>query len=69
MSTISAAGRSTAVRFPSRTLPVLAMALALMALYAVTFDTGFLASHVASSGMFFHELFHDGRHLLGAPCH
>ena len=54
---------------PQPDLAAAGLALALWLLYAVTFDTGFLASHVASSGMFFHELFHDGRHLLGVPCH
>jgi hypothetical protein len=67
MSTIKAAARTTAVKVP--TWAWLAMALALAMLYAVAFDTGFLSSHVASSNMFLHELFHDGRHLLGAPCH
>jgi len=67
MSTITAAARNTAA-----TLPVwawLAMALALGLLYAISFDGGFLSSRVATSGMFLHELFHDGRHLLGVPCH
>ena len=36
---------------------------------SVSFDTGALSSHVASSSMYLHELFHDGRHLLGVPCH
>ena len=67
MSTISAAARTTAVNVP--TWAWLAMALALGMLYAVSFDTGFLSSHVASSSMYLHELFHDGRHLLGVPCH
>ena len=67
MSSIGAAARTTAVRVP--TWAWLAMVLALGMLYAVTFDTGVISSHVASSSMFFHELFHDGRHLLGVPCH
>ena len=67
MSTISTAARTTAVNLP--TWAWLAMALALGMLYAVTFDTGVLSSHVASSGMYLHELFHDGRHLFGVPCH
>ena len=67
MSTIKAAARTTAVNLP--TWAWLMMALALGLLYAVTFDTGALSSHVASSGMYLHELFHDGRHLLGVPCH
>jgi Probable cobalt transporter subunit (CbtB) len=47
--------------------PVLAVALGM--LYAVTFDNGFISSKVSSSAMYLHELFHDGRHLLGVPCH
>jgi uncharacterized membrane protein len=77
MSTIKAAARTTDARgfggVPrSVNLPNwawAAMMLALGLLYAVTFDTGAMSSHVASSSMFFHELFHDGRHLLGVPCH
>ncbi len=67
MSTITAAARTTAVKVP--TSAWLALALALTALYAVTFDNGFLSSQVSSSAMLLHELFHDGRHLLGVPCH
>ena len=67
MSTITAAARTTAVNVPNWAW--LAMALALGMLYAVTLDSGFLSSKVSSSGMFFHELFHDGRHLFGVPCH
>jgi hypothetical protein len=47
--------------------PVLVLALAL--LYTVTFDAGFVSARVADSSIFLHELFHDGRHLLGVPCH
>ena len=43
--------------------------LALGMLYGVTLDTGFLSSTEASSSMYLHELFHDGRHLFGVPCH
>ena len=67
MSTITAAARTTAVKIP--TWVWMAMALALATLYTVTFDNGLLSSQVSSSGMFIHELFHDGRHLLGVPCH
>ena len=38
--------------------------LALMA-YLVAFDQGALSQ----SGPLLHELMHDGRHLLGVPCH
>ncbi|WP_067647943.1 CbtB domain-containing protein [Nocardia harenae] len=39
--------------------------LALLTLYLVGFDQG----AVSRSGMYLHELMHDGRHLLGLPCH
>jgi Probable cobalt transporter subunit (CbtB) len=40
-------------------------ALLLLAIYLVQFDQGALSR----SGSFLHELMHDGRHLLGVPCH
>jgi uncharacterized membrane protein len=39
--------------------------LMLLLAYLVAFDQG----AVSQSGMFLHELMHDGRHLLGVPCH
>jgi hypothetical protein len=33
--------------------------------FLVVFDQG----AVSQSGMYLHELMHDGRHLLGVPCH
>ena len=38
---------------------------AMLALYLVGFDQ----SAISRSGMYMHELMHDGRHLLGLPCH
>ncbi len=50
-----------------------AVILALVVLYAVFLDQGALLTpalgKVASSANYLHELAHDGRHLLGAPCH
>lgn len=50
-----------------------AVLLALVALYAVFLDQGQLLSpalgKLAASANYLHELAHDGRHLLGAPCH
>lgn len=50
-----------------------AVLLALIALYAVFLDQGQLLSpalgKLATSANYLHELAHDGRHLLGAPCH
>jgi hypothetical protein len=40
-------------------------ALLLLAIYLVQFDQGVLSQ----TGSFLHELMHDGRHLLGVPCH
>jgi hypothetical protein len=67
MSTITAAARTTAVKIP--TWAWMALTLDVTTLYAVTFDNGLLSSQVSSSSMFLHEMFHDGRHLLGVPCH
>jgi hypothetical protein len=48
------------------TWPALLLAtLLLLALYLVQFDQGALSL----TGTFLHELMHDGRHLLGVPCH
>ena len=41
------------------------LALAMLVLYLVGFDQG----AISRSGMYMHELMHDGRHLLGLPCH
>ena len=38
-------------------------------LYLVTFEGGAVSHAVGQAGGFFHEMFHDGRHLLGVPCH
>ena len=50
-----------------------ALIVALVALYAVFLDQGQLLSPVmgklAATGNYIHEFAHDGRHLLGAPCH
>ncbi|MGW9033088.1 CbtB domain-containing protein [Streptomyces sp. NPDC055722] len=43
-----------------------AVIVALLALYAVFIDDGSL---VSATGDYLHEFTHDGRHLLGAPCH
>ncbi|GIF13588.1 CbtB domain-containing protein [Actinoplanes teichomyceticus] len=42
-----------------------AVVLLLALAYLVAFDQGALSR----SGMYMHELMHDGRHLLGVPCH
>ena len=44
----------------------LAMLLSIVVLYAVTMENGVV---LADGAPYLHELFHDGRHLLGVPCH
>jgi hypothetical protein len=45
----------------------------LLAIYAVGYDQGALLQPllgaVSRSANYVHELMHDGRHLLGFPCH
>jgi len=65
---MAAPARSVAVPALSpRLLAVALLSVGLMLLmaYLVGFDQG----AVSRSGMFLHELMHDGRHLLGVPCH
>ena len=54
------------------TLP-LVLAFVALALFAVLFDNGTLLAPLLGdtsyAANYLHELFHDGRHLLGAPCH
>jgi hypothetical protein len=45
------------------------LAVAALALWLVTFDNGQLTSVLSRGDLFFHELFHDGRHVIGVPCH
>lgn len=40
-------------------------AFLVLAIYLVQFDQGV----ISQTGVFLHELMHDGRHLLGVPCH
>jgi hypothetical protein len=42
---------------------------AVTVLWLVTFEGGPLSEAIGQAGSFFHELFHDGRHILGVPCH
>lgn len=51
----------------------LAVGALLVIVYAVGYDQGMLLSPVlgklSSANNYAHEFFHDGRHLLGFPCH
>jgi hypothetical protein len=53
--------------FPLRQLlPALLLGVMfLLTIYLVQYDQGVLSQ----TGSFLHELMHDGRHLLGVPCH
>jgi len=46
-------------------LAVAVVLFAMLALYLVGFDQG----AISRTGMYMHELMHDGRHLMGLPCH
>jgi hypothetical protein len=67
------ATRPVAAQLGVATVTLGAVVLALVALYAVFLDQGQLLSPVmgklAATANYLHELAHDGRHLLGAPCH
>lgn len=78
MSSLSlpASGSASASRHPRLREAVIAgaaVATALLVLYAVFLDQGALLSpflgETAWSANYVHEFAHDGRHLLGAPCH
>lgn len=58
-------GRS-ATRIPVPALAWIATALAITLLYFMLQENGALLAH---SWEYVHELFHDGRHALGVPCH
>ena len=73
--TLSSAARAGGASGPALagTVALGAVVLALLALYAVFLDQGQLLSpvlgNVAATANYLHEFAHDGRHLLGAPCH
>jgi hypothetical protein len=49
------------------------VAAALLVWWLATSESGQLltavGAHAEPVGKFLHELMHDGRHILGAPCH
>lgn len=55
-------------RLPSWLVAAIVVA-AMLTLWLVAFDNGQASAAVDSTGTALHELFHDGRHLMGAPCH
>lgn len=46
----------------------LLLILAVGVLWLVTFEGGAVSEAIGRSGIL-HEVFHDGRHLIGVPCH
>ena len=55
------------ISVPRWTWALLAAAFAV--LWLVTMEGAAVSQIIAGTPSFFHELFHDGRHLLGVPCH
>lgn len=57
----------------SSLLVLCALALVSLTMFAVLFDNGALLTplmgETAATQNYLHALFHDGRHVLGAPCH
>lgn len=49
--------------------PALAVLAAVAVLWLVTMEGSAISQVLAGTPSFLHELFHDGRHLLGVPCH
>lgn len=44
---------------------LIAAAFAVFVVYLTQFDQG----AISQTGLWLHEVTHDGRHLLGVPCH
>lgn len=62
------------LRIPTQQWAISGMILAaVLVLYVLAFDQGFLMSLVQGAKAFdlnfFHEAFHDARHAAGFPCH
>ena len=63
---------TTAISVNERLLGVLSLAVGAILFYLVMMDHGQVINLLIGSGVtgnYLHELFHDGRHLGGAPCH
>lgn len=48
---------------------LLLLAISVGVLWLVTFEGGPVSEALGQAGSFLHETFHDGRHLIGVPCH
>ncbi len=67
MISTNATAERVAVPIPRWALPTFTLAVLLFGL--VTMEGGMVSHALGQTGSFLHELFHDGRHLLGVPCH
>ena len=67
MAAITVSPKPSAAPLPAWAFAVLAGAV--LVLWLVTFEAGPVSSALGQAGSFLHELFHDGRHLIGVPCH
>jgi hypothetical protein len=67
MSTTSAPAEQVALPVPRWALPTFVIATLLF--WLVAMEGGMVSQAMGQTGSFLHELFHDGRHLLGVPCH
>ena len=65
MALVNVSAPNTRQALTSLTMASAVVLLALLTLYLVGLDQG----AVSQSGALLHELMHDGRHLLGVPCH
>lgn len=57
------------VAIPVREIVPWAIFIGLMALLAIYFVGAEQGATAMVKGMYIHEFVHDGRHLLGFPCH
>lgn len=69
MAAISTPARSHPgpISTPAWVSAVLAVSVSL--LWLVTMEGQAVSQAIGGTSRFLHELFHDGRHLLGVPCH
>ena len=69
MAAITAVPTGSAGVTPIPTRGFALLALAVGVLWLVGFEGGPVSEALGQAGSFLHELFHDGRHLIGVPCH
>ena len=67
MATITAVPDGRPLEIPKWAFLLLVAAVAV--LWLVTFEGGVVSESLGQAGTFLHEVFHDGRHLIGVPCH